>query len=80
MSAVRVVVVEDERMIRDAFAQLLDLQPDVEVVGRAADGPAGAGRGAPCSAPPRRGGGGGPARPTAGPGSSWSAGSSRRSW
>lgn len=41
MSAVRVVVVEDERMIRDAFAQLLDLQPDVEVVGRAPDGRAG---------------------------------------
>lgn len=41
MSAIRVIVVEDERMIRDAFAQLLDLQPDVEVVGRAADGRAG---------------------------------------
>ncbi|MBY5163693.1 response regulator transcription factor [Salsipaludibacter albus] len=41
MSVVRVVVVEDERMIRDAFAQLLDLQPDVEVVGRAPDGRAG---------------------------------------
>ena len=38
MTAVRVVVVEDERMIRDAFAQLLDLQGDVEVVGRASDG------------------------------------------
>lgn len=41
MNVIRVVVVEDERMIRDAFAQLLDVQPDVEVVGRAADGRAG---------------------------------------
>lgn len=38
MSAISVVVVEDERMIRDAFAQLLGLQPDVEVVGRASNG------------------------------------------
>lgn len=38
MTPVRVVLVEDEGMIRDAFAQLLDLQGDVEVVGRAADG------------------------------------------
>lgn len=38
MSAIRVVVVEDEGMIRDAFAQLLGLQDDVEVVGLASDG------------------------------------------
>lgn len=35
---IRVVVAEDEGMIRDAFAQLLDLQPDVDVVARAKDG------------------------------------------
>lgn len=37
---VRVVLAEDEGMIRDAFAQLLDLQPGVEIVARAADGQA----------------------------------------
>lgn len=41
MTAVRIVVVEDEQMIRDAFTQLLDLQDDLEVVGRAGDGRAG---------------------------------------
>ncbi len=41
MNPVRVVLVEDEGMIRDAFAQLLDLQGDVQVVGRAPDGRAG---------------------------------------
>ncbi len=41
MSPVRVVLVEDEGMIRDAFGQLLDLQDDVTVVGRAADGETG---------------------------------------
>ena len=35
---IRVVLAEDQGMIRDAFAQLLDLQPDVEVVVRAPDG------------------------------------------
>ena len=35
---VTVVVAEDQGMIRDAFARLLDLQPDVEVVARAEDG------------------------------------------
>lgn len=35
---IRVVVVEDSRMVRDAFAQLLDLQDDVAVVGHAGDG------------------------------------------
>ncbi len=35
---IRVVVAEDEGMIRDAFAQLLDLQSDVDVVARASDG------------------------------------------
>lgn len=37
-SSIRVVVAEDEGMIRDAFAQLLDLQSDVDVVARASDG------------------------------------------
>lgn len=37
-SPIRVVVAEDEGMIRDAFAQLLDLQSDVEVIGRAKNG------------------------------------------
>ena len=37
---VTVVVAEDQGMIRDAFARLLDLQPDVEVVARAEDGAA----------------------------------------
>ncbi len=35
---VRVVLAEDEQMIRDAFGQLLDLQPDVEVVAGCHDG------------------------------------------
>ncbi|CAN5881020.1 response regulator transcription factor [soil metagenome] len=35
---IRVVVAEDEGMIRDAFAQLLDLQSDVDVIGRAKNG------------------------------------------
>lgn len=39
--SVRVVLVEDEGMIRDALGQLLALQADVEVVGRAPDGASG---------------------------------------
>ena len=35
---VQVVLAEDEGMIRDAFAQLLALQPGVEIVASAADG------------------------------------------
>lgn len=35
---ITVVVAEDQGMIRDAFARLLGLQADIEVLGRAADG------------------------------------------
>ena len=38
MTPIRVVLAEDQEMVRDAFAQLLDLQSDLDVVGRAADG------------------------------------------
>jgi len=35
---VRVLVVDDQRLIREGIASLLDIQPGVEVVGTAADG------------------------------------------
>ncbi|MET9227237.1 response regulator transcription factor [Lentzea sp. NPDC003310] len=35
---IRVVLAEDQAMVRGAFAQLLDLQPDVSVVASAGDG------------------------------------------
>ena len=35
---IRVVVVDDEAMIRAGLRMLLDHQPDIEVVGEAADG------------------------------------------
>lgn len=38
MSAVRVLVVDDQRLIRDGIASLLAIQDRVEVVGTAADG------------------------------------------
>ncbi len=38
MSAVRVVLAEDQGMVRSAFASLLELEPDVEVVATASDG------------------------------------------
>lgn len=39
-TAIRVVLAEDEGMIRDAFAKLLALEPGVEVVAHAGDGDA----------------------------------------
>lgn len=38
--SIRVVLAEDQAMVLDAFAGLLDLQPDIEVVGTAVDGDA----------------------------------------
>jgi DNA-binding NarL/FixJ family response regulator len=35
---IRILVVEDQQLIRRAFAAMLDLEPDIEVVGQAADG------------------------------------------
>jgi DNA-binding NarL/FixJ family response regulator len=38
MSAITVLVVDDQRLIREGIASLLDLQDDIEVVGMAVDG------------------------------------------
>ena len=35
---IRVLVVDDQRMLRESFAVLLGVQPDIEVVGEAGDG------------------------------------------
>lgn len=35
---VRVVIADDEALVRSGFAMILDTQPDIEVVGQAADG------------------------------------------
>jgi len=37
---VRVVVVDDQELVRSGFAMILDTEPDIEVVGEAADGEA----------------------------------------
>jgi DNA-binding NarL/FixJ family response regulator len=36
--AIRVVVVDDQELVRSGFAMILDAQPDIEVVGEAGDG------------------------------------------
>ena len=36
---IRVLLAEDEEMIRDALVSLLEREPDIEVVATAADGP-----------------------------------------
>jgi DNA-binding NarL/FixJ family response regulator len=38
MSVVRVLLADDQELVRDGFATILDLQDDVEVVGSVADG------------------------------------------
>lgn len=38
MTAVRVLVVDDQRLVREGIASLLGIQPGIEVVGTAADG------------------------------------------
>ena len=35
---IRVLVVDDQALIRDSFRLILDLEPDIEVVGEAGDG------------------------------------------
>ena len=35
---IRIVIAEDQRMLRGALASLLDLEDDIEVIGQAADG------------------------------------------
>jgi DNA-binding NarL/FixJ family response regulator len=38
MSKVKIVLVEDHRVVREGLRALLDRQPDMEVVGEAGDG------------------------------------------
>ena len=52
--AVRVLVVDDQSMVREGFAALLAAQPDLEVVGTAADGQAAVERTAELTAAGRR--------------------------
>ena len=35
---IRVLLADDQELVRDGFAMILDAQPDIEVVGEAADG------------------------------------------
>ncbi|HPP38006.1 MAG TPA: response regulator transcription factor, partial [Thermosynergistes sp.] len=38
MQTIRVVLVDDHRLFRDGLKKLLELEPDVEVIGEAKDG------------------------------------------
>jgi len=38
VTAVRVLVVDDQRLVREGIASLLDIQPGIDVIGTAADG------------------------------------------
>ena len=44
MSGIRVVVVDDQPLMRAGFRMILEAQPDIEVVGEAADGAEAVGR------------------------------------
>jgi DNA-binding NarL/FixJ family response regulator len=35
---IRVLVADDQELVRDGFAMILDAQPDMQVIGEAADG------------------------------------------
>src|SRR5919204_6029436 len=37
---IRVLIVDDEEMVREGFRMILEAQPDIEVVGEASDGSA----------------------------------------
>ena len=38
MTAIRVILVDDQELVRTGFRMILEDQPDIEVVGEAADG------------------------------------------
>ena len=47
---IRVLVVDDEELVRTGLRLILDAEPDLTVVGTAVDGRAGGRRGAPAAA------------------------------